>query len=302
MSKKIVIGIGEILWDVFGEEKRLGGAPANFAHHASQTGAEGVAVSAVGDDALGDAIFAELAGKTLRAEFQRVSGVPTGAVAVSLDASGSARYVFPSDSAWDHLAFTERLRDLAARADAVCFGTLMQRSETSRGTVRAFLRATPENALRVFDANLRADFYSEKLVRESLALANVLKINEDELRVLGGFFGVPAGDAFAARRDRFFEAVFAAFPRLRFVVLTCGGDGSFIAARDGEFSFVAADAGTRVVDTVGAGDSFTATFTTALLAGRPLAEAHRLAADVSAFVCSRAGAMPELPDALKARL
>ena len=192
MSKKIVIGIGEILWDVFGEEKRLGGAPANFAHHASQTGAEGVAVSAVGDDALGDAIFAELAGKTLRAEFQRVSGVPTGTVAVSLDASGSARYAFPSDSAWDHLAFTERLRDLAARADAVCFGTLMQRSETSRGTVRAFLRATPENALRVFDANLRADFYSEKLVRESLALANVLKINEDELRVLGGFFGVPA--------------------------------------------------------------------------------------------------------------
>ena len=198
MSKKIVIGIGEILWDVFGEEKRLGGAPANFAHHASQTGAEGVAVSAVGDDALGDAIFAELAGKTLRAEFQRVSGVPTGTVAVSLDASGSARYAFPSDSAWDHLAFTERLRDLAARADAVCFGTLMQRSETSRETVRAFLRATPENALRVFDANLRADFYSEKLVRESLALANVLKINEDELRVLGGFFGVPAGDAFAA--------------------------------------------------------------------------------------------------------
>ncbi len=290
-SPKTVVGIGEILWDIFESCKTLGGAPANFAYHASCAGAAGMAVSAIGCDALGDEIVELLENKQLPALLQR-NHQDTGTVRVSLDAGGSARYVFPPDVAWDNLTFTEELRRVAASCDAAAFGTLAQRSETSRNAIRAFLNAMPPEALRVFDVNLRRHFYSETLVRESLALADILKINESELAVLAAYF-VPESDGdFRSRKDAFFEAVFAAFPRLRYVVLSCGAEGSFAATRNGEHSFMPADKTIRVVDTVGAGDAFTAAFTVAVLNGENLSEAHRLAAARAGFVCSRAGAMP----------
>ncbi len=290
-SPKLVVGLGEILWDIFESRKTLGGAPANFAYHASRAGAEGMAISAIGRDALGDAVVALLAEKQLPALLQR-NDRDTGTVRVSLDAGGSARYVFPPDVAWDNLAFTDELRRVAATCDAAAFGTLAQRSEMSRNTIRAFLNAMPPEALRVFDVNLRQHFYSETLVRESLALADVLKINESELAVLAGYFLPKTDGDFHAQKDAFFEIVFAAFPRLRYIVLSCGAEGSFAATRDGERSFIPADKTIRVVDTVGAGDAFTAAFTVAVLDGKSLYEAHRLAAERAGFVCSRAGAMP----------
>lgn len=290
-SPKLVVGIGEILWDIFESGKTLGGAPANFAYHASRAGAEGLAISAIGRDTLGDDIVALLEEKPLPALLQR-NEQNTGTVRVSLDAGGSARYVFPPNVAWDNLAFTDELRQVAATCDAAAFGTLAQRSEASRTSIRAFLNAMPPEALRVFDVNLRQHFYSEALIRESLALADVLKINESELTVLAEYF-IPENDgAFHAQKDAFLEAVFTAFPRLRYIVLSCGAEGSFAATREGERSFVPADKTIRVVDTVGAGDAFTATFTVAALEGKNLSEAHHLAAARAEFVCSRAGAMP----------
>lgn len=290
-SPKLVVGLGEILWDIFESRKTLGGAPANFAYHASRAGAEGMAISAIGRDALGDAVVALLAEKQLPALLQR-NDRDTGTVRVSLDAGGSARYVFPPDVAWDNLTFTDELRRVALTCDAAAFGTLAQRSEMSRNTIRAFLNAMPPEALRVFDVNLRQHFYSEALVRESLALADVLKINESELAVLAGYFLPKTDGDFHAQKDAFFETVFTAFPRLCYIVLSCGAEGSFAATRDGERSFVPADKTIRVVDTVGAGDAFTAAFTVAVLDGKSLYEAHRLAAARAGFVCSRAGAMP----------
>lgn len=285
----VVVGIGEILWDIFERRKTLGGAPANFAYHATQAGADGIVVSAIGKDTLGDEILSVLAKKRLHTDLQRVEQA-TGTVIISLDGDGIANYAFPENTAWDNLKFSDSLRALARKADAVCFGTLAQRAPHSRATIRAFLEAMPQHALRIFDANLRQNFYSETLVRESLATANILKINEDELEILSDFF---VGKHFSTERNCFCAAVFAAFPQLRFVVLTCGARGSYVFSRSGENSFVPASPSAKIVDTVGAGDAFTATFAVAMLAGKPFAEAHRLAAQVAEFVCSRAGAMPE---------
>lgn len=289
-ERKTIVGIGEILWDVFDTGKTLGGAPANFAYHAAQAGANGVVVSAIGNDALGDEIVRALDEKNLHAHLQR-NDHATGTVCVSLDADGVARYHFPPDVAWDNLEFTESLCGLAQTTHAAAFGTLAQRAPRSRETIRAFLNAMPENALRVCDINLRQNFYSEPLIRESIEIADLLKLNEDELAVLGRFFSDEKSDALSDRCKSFFQNAFKAFERLKYIVLTCGADGSFAATRDGEHSFVPADKTVRVVDTVGAGDSFTATFTVALLEGESLPQAHRRAATRADFVCSRPGAM-----------
>lgn len=294
MDKKqaLVVGIGEILWDVFEDRKTLGGAPANFAYHASRLGAEGVAVSAIGNDALGDAVLDALSGKALKTQFQRVSQA-TGTVRITLDEKGVARYEFPSDVAWDNLEFTDALKHLAQRTDAVCFGTLAQRAPRTRATIRAFVNAMPESSRRIFDINLRQNFYSENLIRESLAFADMLKLNDDELRVLAPFFGFSGTENFESLREGFFEEIFTEFPRLKTLALTCGAHGSYAATRDGKRSFVPSDPATCVVDTVGAGDAFTATFVLEILAGKSLPEAHQRAAQVAEWVCSRAGAMPE---------
>ena len=279
--KKVIVGIGEILWDILPGGKALGGAPANFAYHASRLGEEGWAVSAVGDDPLGAEIMEIVAEKRLN-HLIAVTDQPTGTVRVSLDAKGVPSYNITEDVAWDNIPFTPEMEALAVRADAVCFGSLVQRM-ASRDSVLRFLRATRPEALRVFDINLRQHYYSREVIDESLKLADILKINDEEIRIVADMFGLGDDDTAACR------ALIARYG-LQLVILTKGADGSEVITADESFPQKAGKV--KVVDTVGAGDSFTAAFVVAYLRGLSLSDAQRLANETAAYVCSCKGAMP----------
>ena len=282
MSKKVIVGIGEILWDMLPSGKALGGAPANFAYHATRLGEEGWAVSAIGPDALGREIMDIVTEKRLK-NIISITDKPTGTVQVELDARGVPTYAIMEGVAWDHIPFTPEMEALAQRADAVCFGSLVQRM-ASRESVLRFLRATRPEALKVFDINLRQHYYTREVLEESLKIADILKINDEEIRIVADMFGLGDDDVVASRAliDRY---------GLRLVVLTKGAQGSEVITVDDTLPQPAGEA--EVVDTVGAGDSFTAAFVVAYLRGASLADAQRLACDTAAYVCSRKGAMPE---------
>ena len=281
MKKKVIVGIGEILWDMLPTGKALGGAPANFAYHAQRLGEEGWAVSAIGDDPLGAEIMDIVTDKKLR-NIIAVTDKPTGTVQVSLDEKGVPSYNIMEDVAWDNIPFTPEMEALAARADAVCYGSLVQRM-ASRDSVLRFLRATRPEALRVFDINLRQHYYSPEVIDESLKLANILKINDEEIRIVADMFGLGADDTAACRAlvERY---------ALKLVILTKGADGSEVITADE--AIPQAVGKVKVVDTVGAGDSFTAAFVVAYLRGDSLSDAQRLANETAAYVCSCKGAMP----------
>lgn len=293
-NRPLAVGLGEVLWDVFPDGKRLGGAPANFAWHAAQQGCRACVVSAVGDDALGREIESALAGKNLPAVLPRLPQ-PTGTVSIALDESGSAAYRFAENCAWDNLPFPLEAERIARSADAVCFGSLAQRGARSRETIARFLDSVPAGALRVFDVNLRQNFFTDEILRGALARCSILKLNEDEAPVVAALLGADA----RCSRETLFAALFENFPALEIVVETLGKAGSVVATRGGVRSEVPADPRVRVVDTVGAGDSFTACFVACLLFGKTPEEAHRRAAATADFVCSRAGAMPEIPRELR---
>ena len=282
MSKKVIVGIGEILWDMLPSGKALGGAPANFAYHATRLGEEGWAVSAIGKDALGREIMDIVTEKRLKNVIS-LTDKPTGTVQVELDARGVPTYTIMEGVAWDHIPFTPEMEALAQRADAVCFGSLVQRM-SSRESVLRFLRATRPNALKVFDINLRQHYYSPEVLEESLKIADILKINDEEIRIVADMFGLGGDDVAVSRTliDRY---------ALRLVILTKGAQGSEVITVDDTLPQPAGKA--EVVDTVGAGDSFTAAFVVAYLRGASLADAQRLASDTAAYVCSCKGAMPE---------
>ncbi|MGN0215298.1 MAG: carbohydrate kinase [Prevotella sp.] len=289
MTRKI-IGLGEVLYDVLPEGAKLGGAPANFAYHASQFGFDAMAVSAVGNDALGDLALKTFDDNGLKYIIPRVP-YPTGTVNISLDAGGVPSYTFTPDVAWDHIPFTPEMEAVAKEARAVCFGSLAQRSEASRKTIHQFLSATPADCLKIFDINLRGNFYNKEIIRENMQQADILKINDEELVTIGRLFDYPGLDMeekcrLLLRRYHF-----------KMVVLTCGTNGSYVFVPDGETSFMPTPK-VEVADTVGAGDSFTAAFTASLLAGKTIKDAHERAVKVSAFVCTQKGAMPELPKEL----
>ena len=291
-TSPIVVGLGETLWDVFPDGAVWGGAPGNVACHAAGLGAKSFMVSGVGCDELGERGIAALESHGVDCRHvQRDPRHPTGTVTVSLEPAGDASYVFASDTAWDHVDWEPSLGELAARADAVCFGTLGQRAEESRRTIRLFLEAAGR-AVRVFDVNLRQHFYAPDLIRESLALANVLKLNDDELPVVAAACGVSADDPVAAVRQ------IVGQHGLRLAALTRGAAGSLLVA-DGVVSTRPAEART-IVDTVGAGDAFTAAVVMGLLGGRPLEAIHDHAARLAAFVCGHRGATPQIPDELRA--
>jgi len=285
-SAPVVVGIGEILWDVFPEGKKLGGAPLNFSHHCGQLGASAHPVSAVGSDADGAEIRQILASKNLPdAQVQTDSAHPTGRVNVTLQ-NGKPTYEILAEVAWDYIRFDQNLRDLASRADAVCFGSLAQRSPVSRATIQAFLEAMSPEALRIFDVNLRQNFYSKEILETSLLHANIFKLSDEELPTLARFFDLNGQvlDQLQALRQIF---------DLRLVAYTRGGEGSLLVTANETSDHLGIP--TEVVDTVGAGDSFTATLCMGLLQNLPLGEINQRACRVAAFVCSQSGATPNLP-------
>ena len=286
---KYIVGIGEVLWDVFPTGRKLGGAPANFAYHVSQFGLEGLAVSAVGRDALGEETLDALDGHGLHFHMDRVEE-PTGTVQVTLDEKGIPQYEIKTGVAWDNIPFTKELAEIAARTGAVCFGSLAQRSPVSRETIGWFLDAVPADCLKVFDINLRQQFYTREVLEESMERADILKINEEEILVVASMFGILGGAEDICRElmKRF---------RLDIVILTCGAVGSYVF-HGGGMSYLDTPE-VKVADTVGAGDSFTGAFVACILAGRSVEDAHKTAVEVSAYVCTRTGAMPPLPEEIR---
>lgn len=298
-KRNLAVGIGEVLWDILPDGREPGGAPANFAYHVSRFGIDSVVVSAVGHDVSGDEMRRCLMERNVNALLEEVD-YPTGTVNVDVDGDGIPHYRIMENVAWDNIPFSERISSLADRVCAVCFGTLAQRSEVSRSTVAAFLDsvADAEGVYRIFDVNLRQDFYSEGVLRDSLRRCNVLKLNDEELPVIcrmTGLGDVDPESCFGNDGDRFCRSLLEEFG-ISIVILTCGARGSRVYTRD-DLSVLETPA-VKVADTVGAGDSFTASFVAALLKGRTVREAHRIAVDVSAYVCTQSGAMPVLPSEL----
>lgn len=287
--EQLIVGLGEALWDILPEGAKLGGAPANFAYHASQFGHHAVAVSALGNDALGDQTVAEFDKMGLDYVMPRVA-YPTGTVGVELDAEGIPTYDITADVAWDNMPFTAEIESVARNSRAVCFGSLAQRSQVSRETIHRFLDATPDDCLKIFDINLRQNFYTKEIIQASLHRCNILKINDEELVTIGRMFGYPGLDI-----ENKCWLILGKYD-LDMLVLTCGTNGSYVFA-PGSKSFQETPK-VEVADTVGAGDSFTGSFVAAVLSGMPIPEAHRLAVTTSAFVCTQKGAMPKLPDEL----
>ena len=288
----LVVGMGEALWDVLPEGKKLGGAPANFAYHVSQLGLDSCVVSAVGDDKLGHELMDNLNGRGMQCLIEQVP-YPTGTVQVELDEAGIPCYDIKENVAWDNIPFTPRLEALALRTQAVCFGSLAQRSIVSRETINRFLDLMPDGdgQLKIFDVNLRQSFYTKDVLCASMRKCNILKINDEELVTVSRMFGYPGIDL----QDKCW--LLLGKYNLRMLILTCGVNGSYVFT-PGEFSFVETPR-VQVADTVGAGDSFTAAFVASILKGKTVAEAHRRAVAVSAYVCTQNGAMPLLPDSLK---
>ncbi len=290
MEKKYVVGLGEALWDVLPEGKKLGGAPSNFAFHAGQFGLNSIAVSALGEDRLAEETIQQLEEKKLNYCMPRVP-YPTGTVQVTLDEEGVPTYDIKENVAWDNIPFTDEVKNVAENTRAVCWGSLAQRNATSRETIYRFLDATPDSCMKIFDINLRQNFYTKDVICESLKRCNVLKINDEELVTVGRMFGYPGLDI-----ENKCWLILGKYD-LDMLVLTCGVNGSYVFT-PGTMSFQETPK-VEVADTVGAGDSFTGTFCAAILAGLPVAEAHRHAVEVSAFVCTQNGAMPQVPDSLK---
>jgi fructokinase len=285
-----IVGAGELLWDLFPDGPRFGGAPVNFACHAAALGADVHVMTSVGNDALGRQALAALQSHGVKTDGVAICNTaPTGTVQVSVDGDAKATFAFAPDVAWDRLQWSQPLERLAAECDAVCFGTLAQRSAQSRQTIQRFVAATRSGALRVFDINLRPPFYSEKVIRDSLQLANVLKLNDDELPILAAMCGATGDDI-----DVLVQLAICF--DLQSVALTRGPKGA-ILMHVGEIRKTTGLPVT-VKDTVGAGDAFTAALVLGLLRHDPLDLINRRACAVAAYVCTQAGATPQLPDEL----
>jgi fructokinase len=278
-----VAGIGEVLWDRLPQGDVLGGAPANVAYHAGQLGAESYIISAVGKDKLGDEIISRLSVKGINLFISRVN-YPTGTVKVTLDDQGVPDFIITKDVAWDYIDLTNEAADLAKQLDAVCFGSLAQRNNVSYNAIVKFINLVPENALKIFDINLRQNFFTKQLINESLKISNILKINDDELLIIAKLFDWKGDEKYLCRR-------LLNTYKLNMVAYTCGTKGSYLY-KDNDISFIETPV-VKVKDTVGAGDAFTAGLIISLLNGSSLNKCHSLAVELSAYVCENEGAMPE---------
>ncbi|VGO16885.1 Fructokinase [Pontiella desulfatans] len=292
MSKEIkrVVGIGELLWDIFPSGLRLGGAPLNFCYHCRQLGAEAYPVSAVGGDEFGVEIREVIGSRQLTDRFVAEDATrPTGAVQVELDDCGKPKYKIKEQVAWDYIPMSGNLKTLAQTTDALCFGSLAQRNGVSRKTILTFVRATPTDALKIFDVNLRQTFFSKEIIEESLRLSNVLKLSDEELPLVAGMFGIsgPVQAQLHGLLERF---------DLQLIAYTRGADGSLLVTPDESDDHPGCPG--EAINSVGAGDAFTATLCMGLLSCRPLNEINEYANRVASFVCRQDSATPELTDNL----
>jgi fructokinase len=281
----IVVGLGEILWDLLPSGRQLGGAPANFAYCSHLLGSRSVVASRVGSEDLGTAIREELRRKQLTDDFvQSDPLISTGTVNVDIDPAGQPKFEIAYPAAWDFMEWDTYLQKLAQSADAICFGSLAQRSDKSRQTILKFLDAASKDALRIFDVNLRQSFYSAEIVEHSMERSNVVKLNDHELPIVAKLLGIP--------ELGFAETVLARF-NVRLVCLTRGDKGSLLTDPAGTHEHPGFCV--QVKDTVGAGDAFTAGLVHELLRGSPLALMNHTANRMGAWVASSSGAMPEAP-------
>lgn len=289
LEQPVIVGLGEILWDIFPSGKKFGGAPANFACSAAAL-ADGrvdvLMVSAVGKDPLGDSALAALQERAVQTHAVDRVDRPTGSVLIQLDPDGVATYEFASEIAWDAWQWSNRLSDVAKETDAVCFGTLAQRSDQSRQTIQRFVREIPASALKIFDINLRSPFYNDDVIRQSLELANVLKLNDDELPLLAKLSGAEGSAVQQLQTIRQHHD-------LNIVALTRGAAGALLICGDEVDDCPGVP--TDVVDTVGAGDAYTAAMMLGLLAGSELSHINLQACKTAAYVCSQPGATPSFP-------
>lgn len=288
--KFVLVGLGEILWDMLPEGKQLGGAPANFAYHAQALGGQGVVVSCVGNDELGREIFSCLDELELDRQYISVdSSHPTGTVTVELDEDGKPDYIIHENVAWDYIPSNPALLSLAAKTNAVCFGSLCQRSPVSQKTIGSFLATTSTDCIRVFDINLRQSYFNREIINTMLELSNVLKLNDEELAVVANLLGITGSeiDILSQLTERY---------GLHLIALTRGASGSRLYAQGEDSNHQGFPA--QIADTVGAGDSFTAAMTLGLLNSKNLDTINEYANRVASFVCSQSGATPKLPDSL----
>ena len=285
-----VAGIGELLWDIFPTHKRLGGAPTNFVCHCNQLGAKAYPISCIGADELGLEIREQLTRINVDGNYIFESQEhPTGTVQVFLDKTGKPCYTIQENVAWDHIQTGEILSKTAKDLDAVCFGSLSQRSNESRHTIQAFLNNTPQKALKIFDVNLRQSYYSKEIINESLKLANILKLSDEELPTLAEYFNLTGNvlEQLDTLRQQF---------DLKVIAYTRGPDGSILLGTDEMDDFHGCEG--LAVDSVGAGDSFTASLCMGLLHGWSLKRINKFANQVATYVCSQKGATPILPEYL----
>ncbi|MGD9127669.1 MAG: carbohydrate kinase [Planctomycetia bacterium] len=294
-DKPLLVGIGEVLWDLLPEGKQLGGAPGNFAYHANAQGGRGVVVSCIGDDPLGQEIADQIRQLDLTTDYLAVDpDHPTGTVSIELDEQGKPTYIIHHPVAWDFLPSRPELLTLAEETDAVCFGSLAQRNETSRETIRAFLDHTPSDSLRIFDINLRQEYYDQEILTAGLKAATILKLNDEELPVLGRMFSIRLPENVLdeegeAEEDTALRILLKRFG-LDLIALTKGSDGAKLITPDDVANHPGVPV--EVADTVGAGDSFTAALAMGRLEGRDLATILQRATQIAAFVCSSHGATP----------
>lgn len=283
-----VIAIGEIVWDCLPSGKQLGGAPLNFAFFAKELGADAYAVSAVGSDELGDETLAVAATTGVCLDYVQRNSLPTSRVLVTLNEVGIPQYEIVEGVAWDAIEGSDAALKLVEDADVICWGSLAQRSEKSRNSILSLLDAAPDTCVKVFDINIRQHYYTREVVEASLERANILKLNEDELPLVARMLGVEGS-------DKEIVSILIDMYSLKYLIYTHGADFSEVYSADGEYSHVPTPK-VSVADTVGAGDSFTAVFVTSLLKGDSLKDSHEKAVKVSAYVCTKNGAINPLPE------
>ena len=283
-----VIAIGEIVWDCLPSGKQLGGAPLNFAFFAKELGADAYAVSAVGGDELGDETLAVAATTGVCLDYVQRNSLPTSRVLVTLNEAGIPQYEIVEGVAWDAIEGSDAALKLVEDADVICWGSLAQRSEKSRNSILSLLDAAPDTCVKVFDINIRQHYYTREVVEASLERANILKLNEDELPLVARMLGVEGS-------DKEIVSILIDMYSLKYLIYTHGADFSEVYSADGEYSHVPTPK-VSVADTVGAGDSFTAVFVTSLLKGDSLKDSHEKAVKVSAYVCTKNGAINPLPE------